>query len=125
MPEWRLHFKPEILAIMIGITSPRALVFSAIIASVLPACSVYKKCGLDGCAGDAQITAEVRALFNQHAVLEPPNLIGIQTLDHVVFLTGLVDTDFERRIALSVALEASGVTRVVNSIEVRNDGARR
>jgi osmotically-inducible protein OsmY len=110
---------------MTKIKRPQTLVFVAIMAAVLPACSVYKKCGLEGCPGDAQITADVRALFNQHAVLEPPNLIGIQTLDRVVYLTGLVDTDFERRIALSVALEASGVARVVNSIEVRGDGVSR
>jgi osmotically-inducible protein OsmY len=40
----------------------------------------------------------------------------VQTLDHVVYLTGLVDTDLERQIAESVALEADGVSKVVNSI---------
>jgi len=45
------------------------------------------KCGLRGCSGDAHITSDVRALFNQHSVLEPPNLIDVHTLDHVVYLS--------------------------------------
>jgi osmotically-inducible protein OsmY len=50
--------------------------------------------------------------------LEPPNLLTVRTLDHVVYLSGVVDTDFERQMAESVALEAKGVARVVNSIGV-------
>jgi osmotically-inducible protein OsmY len=86
------------------------------VAGALPACAAYKKCGLGGCPGDAQITAAVEALFHRHPALEPPNLIHVQTLDHVVYLGGLVDTDLERQMAESVAREAPGVTNVVNSI---------
>lgn len=93
-----------------------ALAVTLVLTGVLPACAAYRKCGFSGCPGDANITAEVRALFDQHPVLEPPNLLSVQTLDHVVYLSGLVDTDLERQIAESVALEAPGVTRVVNSI---------
>src|ERR1700681_1512068 len=85
-------------------------------AAFLPACAAYKKCGFGGCPGDAAITAEVRALFDQHPALEPPNLLHVQTVDHVVYLSGLVDTDLERQMAESVAHEAAGVTKVVNSI---------
>jgi osmotically-inducible protein OsmY len=87
-----------------------------VLAAALQGCAVYEKCGLRGCPGDADTTARVNALFDQHPVLEPPNLLHVQTLDHVVYLTGLVDTDLERQIAESVALEAGGVTKVVNSI---------
>ncbi len=70
------------------------------------------KCGISGCTGDAQITSDVRALFSQHPELEPPNLLYVQTLDHVVYLRGVVDTDLERQMAESVALQAKGcVTR--------------
>jgi osmotically-inducible protein OsmY len=65
----------------------------------------------------------VRALFDQHPALEPPNLLEVQTLNHVVYLTGLVDTDLERQMAESVALEAKGVAKVVNSIGL-SGGAR-
>ncbi len=95
---------------------PYALAFIVGAAGALPGCAVFTKCGFGGCPGDAEITAQVRALFDQHPVLEPPNLLQVQTLDHVVYLDGVVDTDFERQIAESVAHEAKGVARVVNSI---------
>jgi BON domain len=93
----------------------RASALMVLLAGAVPGCAVYEKCGF-GCPGDAAVTVQVNTLFEQHAVLEPPNLVHVQTLDHVVYLTGLVDTDLERQIAESVALEATGVTRVVNSI---------
>ncbi|WP_165371622.1 BON domain-containing protein [Pseudolysobacter antarcticus] len=91
------------------------LIFLAI---TLSACSIYKKCGLNGCAGDAGITAAVQKEFDERSELKPPNRISIQTLDHVVYLSGLVDTEFERNIAESVAHDVPGVVRVVNSIAV-------
>ena len=94
------------------------LTFALVLTGALPGCAVYGKCGFHGCPGDAQITAEVRALFNQHPVLEPPNLINVQTLNHVVYLYGLVDTDLESEIAESVARRAPGVAKVVNSIGI-------
>ena len=94
------------------------LTFALVLTGALSGCAVYGKCGFHGCPGDAQITAEVRALFNQHPVLEPPNLINVQTLNHVVYLYGLVDTDLESEIAESVARRAPGVAKVVNSIGI-------
>lgn len=87
-----------------------------ILAMALAGCAAIQKCGTGGCPGDAEITARVQALFKQHPELEPPNLLDVQTLDHVVYLYGLVDTDYEREMAESVALQAGGVTQVVNSI---------
>jgi osmotically-inducible protein OsmY len=87
-----------------------------LVASILPGCAVYKKCGLGGCPGDAEITAQVEALFDQHPVLRPPTIIRVQTWDRVVYLSGTVDTDLEKQIAESVALQAPGVARVENSI---------
>jgi osmotically-inducible protein OsmY len=94
----------------------RALALALILTGVLPGCAAYTKCGYSGCPGDAKITADVRALFDQHPELEPPNLINVQTLDHVVYLSGLVDTDLESQMAESLAHQAAGVTKVVNSI---------
>jgi osmotically-inducible protein OsmY len=93
-----------------------ALAFTFALICVLPGCAVYQKCGFNGCPGDAEITAQVRALFDQHPVLEPPNLLDVRTLDRVVYLHGLVNTDSERQLAESVAHQAKGVTKVVNSI---------
>jgi osmotically-inducible protein OsmY len=92
------------------------LLCTVILTGPLPGCAVYSKCGFGGCPGDAKITAEVRALFARYPALEPPNLIHVQTLDHVVYLYGLVDTGFQLRIAEAVAIEAPGATRVVNAI---------
>src|SRR5580692_8581907 len=88
----------------------------AVILTCVSGCAAYRKCGFTGCPGDAEISAEVRALFERHAELEPPNLLDVQTVDRVVYLYGVVDTDFERGMAKSVALQAPGVARVVNSI---------
>ena len=95
---------------------PYASAFTLVLAGTLSGCAVYQKCGFGGCPGDAEISADVRALFDQHPALEPPNLLEVHTLDHVVYLTGLVDTDLERQMAESVAHEAKGVAKVVNSI---------
>ena len=93
-----------------------AWVLTLVLTAALPGCAAYGKCGLWGCPGDAEITAQVRALFEQHPALEPPNLLDIQTRDRVVYLSGVVDTDLERQMAESVAHEAKGVAKVVNSI---------
>jgi osmotically-inducible protein OsmY len=94
----------------------RALTLAVILTCVLPGCAAYTKCGFSGCPSDAKITADVRALFDQHPELEPPNLINIRTLDHVVYLSGLVDTDLQSQVAQSLAHQVTGVTKVVNSI---------
>ena len=89
-----------------------------VIAGALSGCATFEKCGFKGCPGDAQITAEVKALFDKHPELGTS--IDVQTLDHVVYLYGLVDSPLGSEIAESVALEAPGVTRVVSSIAYRN-----
>ena len=91
-----------------------AFVLAASIA--LCACADYEKCGFGGCPGDAQLAAEVRAAFAQHPELQAPNLLTVQSVDHVVYLYGLVDTDFQQQMAEAVAHQVPGVTRVVNSI---------
>jgi osmotically-inducible protein OsmY len=93
-----------------------ALAFILGLTGALPGCAALTKCGFGGCPGDAEITAQVRALFRQYPALEPPNLLEVHTVDHVVYLNGVVDTDLERLTAESVAHEAKGVKRVVNSI---------
>jgi osmotically-inducible protein OsmY len=101
------------------------LAFVIILAGTLPGCaaySAYTKCGSGGCPGDAKITAEVRALLNQHPALGPPNQIYVQTLDRVVYLTGQTATDLQRDTAESVAREAPGLSRVVNTIALTYTG---
>jgi osmotically-inducible protein OsmY len=96
----------------------RMVTLGLVIAAVLSGCATFAKCGFNGCPGDAQITANVKGLFDQHPELGTS--IDVQTLDHVVYLYGLVDTPFESEIAKSVAVEAPGVTRVVSTIASGN-----
>lgn len=93
--------------------------------ALLPGCTayrVYDKCGFSGCPGDAQITTAVERLLNQDAALRAPNLIYVQTLDRVVYLSGEVATDLQRESAESTALQAPGVRRVVDTIGLEFQG---
>jgi BON domain len=95
-----------------------ALPVVLILAGVLPGCATYEKCKSGGCSGDAKITKNVQAQFQQHSELGPPNSISVQTLDHVVYLSGEVSTGEFSAVAESAAHEVPGVLRVVNSIAV-------
>jgi osmotically-inducible protein OsmY len=89
-----------------------------VLAGALAGCATYGKCGIEGCAGDAKLTANVQSLFDQHPELGPPGTIDVQTIDHVVYLNGYVASGFERGTAVSLAQGSPGVTRVVSSIAV-------
>jgi osmotically-inducible protein OsmY len=89
-------------------------------ACALAACAPFEKCGFAGCPGDAQITADVRTLFDRHPELGPAGLLSVKTLDGVVYLDGVVSTDLVRDEAESIALQAHGVKKVVNSIGITN-----
>jgi osmotically-inducible protein OsmY len=91
---------------------------AVVLAGALAGCATYNKCGLEGCAGDTKVTSNVQRLFNQHPELGAPGEVGVQTIDHVVYLDGFVASGMERGIAGSLAQSAPGVTQVVNSIAV-------
>ena len=94
-------------------------VLLSLCAGALCACQTYRKCGLAGCAGDADITATVESQLGRYTSLYT---VHVQTLDKVVYLTGQVDTDVERFWAVSVAGNVHGVSDVVDSMSVRNIG---
>jgi osmotically-inducible protein OsmY len=97
------------------------LIYALLLVSVLQGCATHDaRCGPGGCTGDAEITANVQASFNQYPALQAPNLVQVQTVDHVVYLRGLVNTPYELELATSVASKAAGVTRVVNLIGLSN-----
>ena len=98
------------------------LMLAVVLTGTIPACATYRKCGFSGCLGDAKITADVRALLGRYPALGPPELVRVQTLDRVVYQTGLVSTDFERSTVESIVRAAPGVARVVSSISVAYDG---
>ena len=92
-----------------------ALFFALILASTLPVHPTYANCAFAGCPGDSAITADVQASFDQHPFL---NLLHVQTLNGVVYLSGTVSSGLHSRIAESAAHQVKGVSRVVNSISV-------
>jgi osmotically-inducible protein OsmY len=95
-----------------------AVTSAFILAGALAGCATYGKCGIEGCGGDAKVTANVQSQFDQHPELGAPGSIDVQTIDHVVYLNGLVASGFERTTAVSLAQGTPGVTRVVNTIAV-------
>jgi hypothetical protein len=76
-----------------------------VLAGALSGCATYEKCGFDGCPGDDKITAKVQTAFDHHPDLGPPNLINVQTLNHVVYLSGEVSEGNMSKTAESVAHE--------------------
>jgi hypothetical protein len=108
----------EIMFLKTETTLLLKLTIGIIALSALAGCGTFRMCGFGECAGDADITTAVETRLGQHPVLEAPNLLRVQTHDHIVYLYGLVDTALEREMAESVALDTPGVTKVVNSIGI-------
>jgi osmotically-inducible protein OsmY len=95
-----------------------------LLAVTLSGCSVFPKCAPENCAVDAQIKQDVDALFAAHTELGPPGTIRVQSINKVVYLHGLVNSDFERQNAEALARGIPNVKDVVNSIAPRGSGAR-
>jgi osmotically-inducible protein OsmY len=104
---------------------PWAAAGALLLCALLAGCAdydAYRKCGKEGCPGDAQITAAVQASLKQHPALQPPNVIYVRTVDHTVYLTGQVATGLQRDTAESLAKQTPEVHRVVNSIALGYQG---
>ena len=93
-----------------------AFVAALSVAAALPGCAVFPRSSNP--AVDKNITADIETKFGQHAELEAPNQLNVQTINRVVYLNGLVSTGLQRTDAESVANQVQGVDRVVNSIAV-------
>jgi osmotically-inducible protein OsmY len=93
-----------------------ALAFAVTLSGALPGCATYQKCGLQGCPGDAKITADVQAQLEQHKEIGP--FVEVQTLNGVVYLNGRVAAGLQRTTAESVASQTPGVAKVVDNIYI-------
>jgi osmotically-inducible protein OsmY len=89
-----------------------------ITAGVLAGCATDRASGPGGGSGDAKITQNIEAQLDKHPDLGPPQEIEVQTENHVVYLSGLVDSGVAVADAESVARQAKGVSDVVNMIAV-------
>jgi osmotically-inducible protein OsmY len=97
------------------------LTLTLLLAAALAGCASFEKCTKAACAGDPKITTDVSALLDAHAELGPPGAIRVQTIDGVVYLNGLVNTDLESENAEAIAYQAPNVKNVVNSIGIRGN----
>jgi osmotically-inducible protein OsmY len=106
-----------------------SLLYSVLIASVSTGmntgCALYHayaKCGLSGGPEDAKVSRDVTRELGRDSTLQPPNMIHVQTCDHVVYLTGQVNTELVRNLAQTTAAHVAGVSRVENSISLCDAG---
>ncbi|HZE43068.1 MAG TPA: BON domain-containing protein [Steroidobacteraceae bacterium] len=97
-----------------------ALTLVWLLAAGLQGCASFGKCDPESCTGDKKITADVYAMIKEHREFGAPGTIRVQTINGVVYLNGLVETDFERRSAESLVMQVANVKDVVNSLDVRN-----
>ncbi len=98
---------------------PRYAIATVIfVVGILPGCAEIEKCGLEGCASDQKITTNVEAQLSRHPDLGPAGAITVQTLNHVVYLYGMVADGLEKSAAESIARQVPGVTGVESSISV-------
>jgi osmotically-inducible protein OsmY len=96
----------------------RSLFATITLVAAMTGCATYKTCPGSRCTSDEDTTAAVNSALSAHADLGPPNQIQVSTIDHVVYLTGIVDTGYQRSSAGTLAAKTDGVTRVVNSISL-------
>ncbi len=93
------------------------LALFTLLCGILPACSLLEPCRSAACADDARISSDVQAQLRARPALRA-NRIDVQTIDHVVYLSGQVDSDLESRQAEAIASDVPDVKRVVNMITV-------
>jgi osmotically-inducible protein OsmY len=99
-----------------------ALTLTWLLAAGLSGCVGFGRCDPANCIGDKQITADVNALVKEHRELGAPAAFNVQTINGIVYLNGIVETDMERRSFESLVMQVPNVKDVVNSLEVRNSG---
>jgi hypothetical protein len=99
-----------------------ALALAVPLLGAVGGCAVYGKCGSLECPEETAIRTEVEQLFAKYPELRPPNLLYVRVHDHRVTLSGQANTEYERRLAESVAREAKGVTEVVNLVGLTYSG---
>jgi osmotically-inducible protein OsmY len=96
-------------------TLPVALILTCVCCG----CANYRICDAPACKDDAAISAEARSLLQVHAALDPSS-VHVETRNHVVYLYGIVDTEYEWQEAQAVVGNDKDVVRVVNLMGVNN-----
>ena len=84
----------------------------------LTGCAAQRKCEGNACADDKAITARIEAALYANKAIATWD-IQVQTINHTVYLYGLVDTNVQRSFIEETAHKTEGVEKVVNSISIR------
>jgi osmotically-inducible protein OsmY len=96
-----------------------ALPMTLFLSGAFTGCATHPACDAPGCKDDAAISAEVRSLLKERAALDASS-VDVQTWNHVVYLYGIVDTEYQWQEAQAVAMDATDAVRVVNLLGVNN-----
>ena len=91
-----------------------------ILAGAIGGCAGNRACPGSGCTADDDTTAAVDAALVSNADLGPPNQIQVVTYHHVVYLSGVVESEYQKEVAESVAVQTGGDAEVVSSIAPSN-----
>ena len=105
-----------------GSKALQVLVVCVALLSTVSGCAIHGPCGYRECPEESAIRATVEGLYAQYPELRPPNQLYVQVRGHTVTVSGQVNTEYERRLAESVARQATGVTGVVNMIGLTYSG---
>lgn len=117
-----MQTKMKITKQLYSLTLVCSMTLAVVLTSAISGCAAFQSCEGDACTGDAKITADVKAQFIAHRELGAPAGLRVQTIKGVVYLSGIVDTDLERRNAEAITLKVENVKDVVNNLATRNDG---
>jgi osmotically-inducible protein OsmY len=106
---------------MIAPNSSPVTILVLLLSATLAGCTPELACSTADCSGDGKISAAVKTQLNKENALKIDN-IRVQTINHVVYLSGQVDTQRERFDAMSIAAHVAGVAKVVDNLGVSGRG---
>jgi osmotically-inducible protein OsmY len=107
---------------MRSLSTLKILVALLLIASLAPACGTLTGRSTGRYVDDQNITGKVKAGLTQE---KTSNLtrIAVKTIDGVVYLEGVVDTEADRATAESIARRVPEALNVVNQLQVKTTGS--
>ena len=91
-----------------------------ILVAAMSGCAVQQACSDSSCTSDQKTAEAVDAALSAHPDLGPPGQIRVSAEDHVVYLTGIEDTQFQVSTAEGIAAKTDGVSEVVDEVSVTN-----
>jgi len=102
---------------------PLAIAALYVLGMLTAGCTAVHGCaGSTACAEDERLSSAVRAQLAQYPELLPPNQVYVEARAGVVYLSGQVATDLQRRNAESAARQAVGTHKVVDNIALGYHG---